>query len=298
MNSLPHLRVLLDGFALSRKPRIADVGANPINVPPYADLLAAGGCHVIGFEPQPSAFADLTPTDDETYLPIAVGDGSTIELKIYRDSGFTSAFEPNLDGLLRYLQKRRWGKVIDRLQMSTVALDEAEGLGVVDLLKIDIQGGELAVFANARRVLKDAVVVITEARYYPIYRDEPMLHGIEAELASQGFVLHKFMFNKSIQIPNSQSARLNDRQMRDQLIDGDAVFIRDPAGIDEWSDHQVAMLAVFSASVFASHSLCLFCIDTLTARGRVPADLAARYVDALPEMLRKPATVSAKEEQE
>ena len=44
-------------------------------------------------------------------------------------------------------------------------------------------------------------------------------------------MLHKFMFNKSQPFPHSQAARLNRRRTSDQLIDGDAVYLRHPGRI-------------------------------------------------------------------
>ncbi len=57
---------------------VVDIGANPIDGdPPYKEMLAAGLCTVIGFEPQADALAALNRrrTPRERYLPYAVGDG-------------------------------------------------------------------------------------------------------------------------------------------------------------------------------------------------------------------------------
>jgi hypothetical protein len=45
-------------------------------------------------------------------------------------------------------------------------------------------------------------------------------------------------------------------------------------------------LAVLAATVFSSHSATLYALDELVQRGVVPADLPARYVDALPDTLK------------
>ena len=46
-------------LGVERSLRIADVGANPVNVPDYMELLSIGGCEVWGFEPEPEAFAEI-----------------------------------------------------------------------------------------------------------------------------------------------------------------------------------------------------------------------------------------------
>ncbi len=279
--------VLLDGLGLSRRTRIVDVGANPLGEAPYAGLLRMGGCDVVGFEPQPAAFAKLAEikSDHETYLPFAVGDGTSKELKVYRSSGFTSVYEPHLSGMA-YLGGANWGQITERIPMDTVALDHAEGVGEFDLLKIDIQGGEVDVFKGAEQVLKPAMVVIVELRYFRLYEGEPMLGGVDDELRRQGFYLHKFLFNKSASLPNSQAGRLRKRRMRDQLIDGDGVYLRDMGALASYSDAQVKHLCITASAVFGSHTLVLHCLDDLVRRGAAAADMPSRYVDALPTELR------------
>lgn len=279
--------LLLAELRATRKTCIVDVGANPINEAPYSDLLRRGGCTVVGFEPQQDAFDALmkTKTDAETYFPFAVGDGKQTTLKIFKSSGMTSIFEPYVNGLA-LLGISGLAKVRSRVVFDTVALDSVSDLPDFDLLKIDIQGGESLVFQGAERVMTDCMVVIVELRYLQLYLGEPMMGGVDSELRRQGFGLHRFMFNKAMALPNSQAGRLKGKQMADQLIDGDGVYIRNIAEPEKISDQQFIHLAILAASVFFSHSLVLFCLDELVRRGAALADLPARYVDLLPEKLR------------
>ena len=282
------LAVLLDALPLDRRTRIVDVGANPLlDEAPYAALLRAGACDVVGFEPQPAAFAALmaAKSNNETYYPFAVGDGSTVELKIYRSGGYSSVFDPYMPGLA-HLGGGKWAKVVDRIRFDTVALDSSE-VGVFDLLKIDIQGGECAVFRGAETSLQAATAVIVEMRYARLYDGEPMMGGVDAELTRQGFALHKFLFTKSRALPNSQSHRLREKRLRDQAVDGDAVYLRDLSGISDYSDTQLMHLCVTACAVFDSPTLVLYALDALQRRGKVPADLAAAFVDALPPEVRR-----------
>ena len=282
------LQVLLAHLPLTRRTRIVDVGANPnIGDPPYMALLRAGACDVVGFEPQPIAFAALATrkSDRETYFPFAVGDGSRKELKVYRSQGYTSVFEPYAPGF-RVVGGKSWALIDERIEFDTVALDDQPQVGTFDLLKIDIQGGEYDVFRGAEASLKPAMAVIVELRYFPLYDGEPMMGGVDCELRRQGFVLHKLMFNQGKPLRNSQMGRLNNRLVRDQLIDGDAVYLRDLGLIDRYSDEQLAHLSVLGASVFGSHTVALHCLDELVRRKVVPADLPGSYVDSLPAELR------------
>ena len=279
---------LLAELGVLRKTTIVDVGANPVNPPPYAELLKSGACKVVGFEPQQDAFAQLqqVKSEDEIYFPFAVGDGNPIDLRIYKSSGMTSIF----DLYARALRAVGMGipAMLDKVKLETVALDSIPDLPPFDLLKIDIQGGENLVFGGAKRVMTQAVAVIVELRYLRLYHGEPMLGGVDTELRSQGFYLHKFMFAKSLPLRNSQIHRLKSKLVSDQLVDGDGIYIKNIATPDKLDDEQIKHLAILGAGVFASHSLVLFCLDQLVKRGAVRAELPAAYVDVLPARLRKP----------
>jgi FkbM family methyltransferase len=281
------VQLLLTELKPDRKTTIVDVGANPINEAAYSNLLKMGGCHIVGFEPQTDAFEALqkTKSNNETYYPFAVGDGGTLELKIYKSSGMTSIFSPYKPSM-KLIGRKRLAAVIDSVSFDTVALDSATDLPAFDMLKIDIQGGENLVFKGAERVLAKCIAVIVELRYLRLYVGEPMMGGVDAELRRQGFSLHKFMFNKSRTVANSQSARLNSKLMQDQLVDGDGVYLRNIAEPEMLSDQQLMHMAIMASSVFESHSLTIHCLDLLKDRGVVTDSLAERYVDALPAKLK------------
>lgn len=282
-NLEPHVKLLLERLGATRLTRIVDVGANPLSRPAYADLKDAKHCEVIGFEPMPSAYDALLKTkkENETYFPNAVGDGSQQELKIYTKQGFTSVFDPYPGGE-RFIGGKMWRTVVDRLSFETVRLDDLEDLGVIDLLKIDIQGSELAVFKGGRKALSSATVVIVEMRYYRLYNGAPMMGGVDEELRAQGFYLHKFLDTSSRMAVHSQAHRVNRAALRDQVLDGDAVYLRDLGAIAEFSSEQLLHLCILAAEVFVSHSIVLHCLDELVRRGAVGANLPGDYVDALP----------------
>ena len=279
--------VLLRELPLTRRVKVVDIGANPMAADAaHKPLLDLGACDVVGFEPQPVAFAELAKikSDRETYLPYAVGDGRKRVLRVYQDHGMTS-FLPAYEAGQKAVAMRPWSGLLEEIEFDTKRLDDAD-LGAFDLLKIDVQGAENEVLAHAAKALAEATVVIVELRFFRLYEGEPMMGGVDSQLRAMGFELHKFLFTKTRSLRNSQNARLRHRYMRDQLIDGDAVYIKDISKIDSFSNAQLMHLSVLASAVFESHSLTLFCLDHLAARGAVPAHLPARYVDALPASMR------------
>ena len=283
-NLPPAVRLLLDKLPFPRPTAVIDVGANPIHPAPYTPLLRAGGCTVTGFEPQQRAFAALQKQKgpNETYFPFAVGDGNPQDLHLFNIDGFTSIYPPYLP-TFEAIDRPRWCRVKRVEKMETVALDAIPDLGPCDLLKIDIQGGEKLVFDHARTTLSETMAVIVELRYLQLYDGEPMVGGVDCALRDHGFMLHRFMFNKSIVMPSSQAGRLSRRRAGDQLIDGDAVYIRHPGHVRDWTDGQLMHLALLAASVFGSHSLVLWTLDELIRRKACPDDVPALYIDRMPE---------------
>jgi FkbM family methyltransferase len=186
-----------DLVCCSRLTAVVDIGAMAVDgePPPYQEMLQSGLCTVTGFEPHPEALAELHRQKGplETYLPHVVGDGETHRLMVtVRGSGMTSLLRPDTKRLALFNGFTEWGAVIDEIEVATHRLDDIDELGEFDLLKIDIQGGELMTFQNGRRKLADAVAVQTEVSFVPLYKNQPVFGQVDLELRSQGFLPHSF----------------------------------------------------------------------------------------------------------
>ncbi len=262
---------------------VVDVGANPIEPVPYGDLLKMGGCKVTGFEPGKVAFEKLQKIKgkNETYHNFAVGDGQTRKLYFTKHDSMSSFYKGDFKGAA-FL--RRFGpsmEVVGEEDLPTVALDQSD-VPDFDLLKIDIQGGETIVFDGASKKLARAVAVIPEVRWYQLYEGEPMFAGLDSDLRARGFALHKFMFNKGLILPNSQFEHMEPEASGNQLIDGDAVYIRDLKNPDAYSDNDLKHLAILSDAVWFSFDLTLRCLDMLIQRGAIERINARRYRERMP----------------
>ena len=289
------LALLRAELPFDRLTRVVDVGANPLlDAAPYAGLLRLGGCQVVGFEPQEAAFAALQRDKgpNETYFPHAVGDGSAQTRHRDASQGFAAVFPPNPEA--RIIATGPWQEITAKVPFQTVRLDDLDTLGAVDLIKIDIQGGEAAVLTHATRALAEAVAVITEQRYFRLYDGEPMAAGVDGVLVGQGFAVHKILSSNSFQLTSSRRKFLARGVTADQLVDGDVAYIRNPATIAGWSDGQVLHLTLLAAVVFESHSLVLYCLDEAVRRGLARRNLADAYLRLLPDHLLSPKFKAAK----
>ena len=203
-------------------------------------------------------------------------------LNIYQEGGLTSVHELDRESIGFLGRSKRAARLRKQVPIVTRRLDDIEGITNIDLLKIDVQGAEAMIFDAGKDKLKDAVAVVTELRFYPLYRDEMLQDAQISRLAKFGLMFHKMLFVKSKMIANSQADRLRQRVLRTQAIDGDAVFIKDLRNPDAVSDQQLGHLALLADAVFGSYDLSLRCIDMLAGRGKVATILAAQYVEYLP----------------
>tara|TARA_R110002073_G_scaffold13299_8_gene56961 strand:+ start:156 stop:1049 length:894 start_codon:yes stop_codon:yes gene_type:complete len=272
--------VLTGALAPSRDMAICDVGASPLSEPPYQGLLDDGLAHIYGFEPSPEQFAklDAAKSAHETYFCEAVGLPGARILHVHPAPGFTSLF-PLDAAALRSIGKEGWiNDKITQVPLNPVTLDTLAELPPLDLLKMDLQGAELEVLRGGISKLSEAVAVVTEVRFHRMYTDEPLFGDLDLELRAQGFKLHKFLFTKSVMMPHKHEDAVVRSRLTSQLLDGDAVYIRDCDLGVALSDDQLIFLALAADSVFESPDLALSCIDHLIARGAAPADLPEEYI--------------------
>lgn len=278
---------MLDSLIQLLKPQriteVVDIGANPIDGdPPYKQMLDTGLCRVTGFEPQKEALATLLTQKGalEQYLPYAVGDGSTHTLKICRASGMTSLFEPDPATLALFDVLAPLGEVIERVSLETVRLDDVQEIEHLDFLKIDIQGGELAVFQSGKNKLTNAVAVQTEVSFVTLYKDQPSMGDIDLELRAQGFVPHCFAAVKKWPI-SPCVVNNNPRQALNQLLEADLVYVRDISKPELMNDEQLKHLALVAHHVYKSFDLTLRCLMLLAQRGALAPNAQALYLGLL-----------------
>ncbi|KPP86952.1 MAG: FkbM family methyltransferase [Rhodobacteraceae bacterium HLUCCA08] len=285
------IQFLIDLLAPERALQIADIGARITrSVPPYQALLTAGIAHLHGFEPEPEAYAELKAAADATMsiYPHAVGKPGPATFYAHHIGALSSVFRFCAPAA-RFLGKGFWVKrPITEIEMTLRALDDIEGLPGLDVLKMDVQGAELDVLRGGRRTLADTVMIVPEVRFYRMYEDEPMWADVDTELRARGFVLHKFLHLKSVVLPSGQKSGFHKRK-GSQLLDGDAVYIRNVEDPQALSIHQLKALVLAAETVAGSPDLVAYCLEALRARDAVPGNAVRRYVKFLPpEMLAAP----------
>lgn len=236
--------------------KIVDIGANPLDgSPPYAALLNSGAADIIGFEPNPEALAKLNaakgPT--ETYLPYAIGDGQRRTINFCMAPGMTSLLEPNPAVLGLFYGFPQWGQVTAREELDTARLDDIPETAGIDMVKIDIQGGELLALSHAVDRLKTTLVIQTEVEFLPMYVGQPLFSELELFLRGQGFMMHRFFPTVSramrpfpVETPYTEMS---------QLMWADAIFVRDFTQLTSLTDEQLLKMAAILHDCYGSFDL-------------------------------------------
>lgn len=278
-DAIGRAKFLADALGLPRKLSIADIGANPMDHDsPYGHLLKADVCTVIGFEPQASAFDTLMKTrgPNERYFQAAIGDGSKQTLNLYQGGGLASTLRLRADTVSAVSDLTAAAEFLGDVDIETQRLDDIADLGPVDFLKIDIQGGELAVFENAKNTLKGVSAIQTEAAFFPLYEGQPMFADIDRFLRGQGFQIHFFPHIIRRNISFYRDRRFKNIPTR-QVLDADVVYVRDFSKLDTISTEQMKFLAMIADGCFESFDLALRLLMELVERDEVANSDVRRY---------------------
>ncbi len=237
--------------------KVIDVGASAIDGdPPYWPLHEQGHVELLGFEPDEKQFAVLQARQDPraTYLKDALGDGREHALRVCQAPGMTSLLEPDHEVLSRFHGFSDWGRVLERVPLSTRRLDDVPEASGTDYIKLDIQGAELMVLQNARKVLAGCVAIHIEVQFIPFYKDQPLFAELDQELRAAGFWLHNFdplnrRVFKPLLIDGDPYAGLN------QLLWGDALYVKRFTDFEGLPPESLAKIAVVAHDLYQSYDL-------------------------------------------
>jgi FkbM family methyltransferase len=268
---------------MERLTHVVDIGANPIDgAPPYRPLLDAQLCRITGFEPQASALAELNARKgaNETYFPYALGDGEEHTLNLCAYSGWTSTFVPSAAALEVFSFFKSNARVVGQSRIQTRRLDDLAEVIDIDFLKIDIQGGELAVLMHGKEKLRNAVAIQVELQFVNLYEGQPSFGQVDQELRAQGYVPHAFASLKKWPIAPLQLGADPTRPLN-QLLEADLVYVRDFVHCDTISSDQLKHLCLITHACYNSFDLAGRCIDLLEQRKQIPSGALLQYIEML-----------------
>jgi FkbM family methyltransferase len=242
--------------------KIVDVGAMSLGegTEPYAALMNAIPCGVYGFEPIAAECEKLNALKKRGhhYLPYFIGDGSVQTFHECNYPMTSSLFEPDTELMARFHHLEELCRVTKSYPVETTRLDDIKELKEVDLLKVDVQGGELLVFRGAVQMLRHVLVVHTEVEFVPIYKRQPLFADIDSFLRSQGFVFHLLWTQgrrfKPLVLNQNVNAPL-------QILWGDAVYVWDFMAFDQLPPNALIKLAAILHLNYHSFDLAALALE-------------------------------------
>lgn len=237
--------------------QVIDVGANPIDgKPPYHGIYAEDVAHVIGFEPNPQAFAKLEKVKKgrDQFFMQAIGDGKEHNYNMCVAEGMSSNYDPDLEVMSRFQMYLEVSKIIEKSTMPTTRLDDVKAAHGSDMFKIDVQGSELRIFQNAKDVLKDIVLIHTEAMFVPIYKEQPLFADQDIFLRGQGFCFHTMMdFKKRAYRPLVING--NVRNGLNQICTVDVIYFASWERMQTLAPEKLVKLAILLDQIYKSYDL-------------------------------------------
>ncbi len=256
---------------------ILDIGAALAESPSYQGLVDAGRARITGFEPNQAECEKLNQLYGGThrFFPHFVGDGRPATFYETNWNLTGSLFEPNTRLLDMFHNLGSVTQLVARHPIETVSLDDIPDLADIDFIKIDIQGGELAVFQNALRVLSGVVAIQTEVEFIELYKRQPMFADVDIFLRGHGFQFHTFTGFGTRPFKPMVVGGDPNRGLR-QYIWSDAIYVRDWLRLEHLAENKLKKLAVIAHDILQSYDLAYLVLQVLDKqRG---GDLALRYL--------------------
>lgn len=261
---------------------VLDVGAAMLESPSYQNLVDAKRARLIGFEPDAEACKKLNETFGEPhrFYPYFVGDGKPA---IFHETNWGptgSLFEPNTPLLDKFQLLAELTTVVGEHPVATRRLDDIPEIDDVDFLKIDVQGSELDVMRNGRRVIESTLLIQTEVAFVEYYKGQPMFSDVDAFLRRNGYQFHDFVGigSRSFKpLINSRNSSPNPaiRSFR-QGIWADAYYVKDWMKLDKLTPQKLKKYAALMHDLVGSYDLAY--VALCEHDRQVAGDHAARYL--------------------
>ncbi len=244
---------------------VVDVGAMdiPAEQVPYGPLEKPGKFDVVGFEAVRTECDKLNQMGKpgHRYLNCVVGDGTRRKFTVTNESMTSSLYAPNQPLLSLFNNLAELTIPVSTWEVQTRRLDDIPELASVpvDLIKIDVQGAEADVFAGASKLLRNVVVVHTEAEFIPMYQGQPLYGDVARVLHKAGFMHHGFLGLQG----RAFKPLINNNDVRAPLLQSiwtDVIFVRDFTRLKELSQGQLLRMAIILHECYGSVDIAQLCL--------------------------------------
>ena len=233
---------------------------------------------IVGFEIDKEVCdkMNLSARDGVKYYPHALGEfNESKKLYITNHPMCSSLYKPNED-LISLYHNFEAAYLKSKTTIETITLDnflEANNIGSLDFIKIDVQGAELDIFRGGKKALKDVLKIVSEVEFIHHYENQPLFGDVCKFL--HGYDL---MFNKFLGIAGRSLRPIvfnSDKNFASQHIWSDAIFIKHIQKISKLSDKKLLKLSLLAA-VYESLDLTHYCLSRFDERNS--SSLATKWL--------------------
>lgn len=223
----------LSTMPLKRNICLLDIGARggvgwPWNTAPKNTL------DIILVEPDPTEVDVLKKQTQGKVIPYALWNKEVeLTLNINNSPGTSSVFESNMSFLQQFDDAQRF-MVKDKITMKTKTVDglaKNNEISVIDFVKIDVQGGELAILQGGKSFFEQNIVGLeVEVEFASMYKNQPLFSDVDV------FVREKL----GLELWDIRKAYWKYKQQKYQaplkgrLIFGDALYLRPVSTLNSW----------------------------------------------------------------
>ena len=198
-----------------------DIGASSGEFAQSMIEYCGGVRNALLIEPQPALVAELSSRFSRDTVQIrqcAISDKehrTEMDVFNWHYSSSLLPLKPDTAGLDRIVDLKARERISVEVQKLDNVMASLRWYGeVIDFMKVDVQGSELAVFRGAEDTLRRTRMIWTEVSFRPIYEGSASFFDIHSYLSQRGFIL----------LWISQGTRGEGGE----VLEGDALFAREP----------------------------------------------------------------------
>ncbi|MBV7482836.1 hypothetical protein [Bordetella sp. BOR01] len=204
---------------------------------------------------------------------IALGDGEPAVLHACLNASLSGTLEP-LPAELQLPVRRTDAKVLARLPISTIRLDDVEGMNKLEWLVLDDAHDNLKLLRGASRLLPGTLVIQASVHFAPTYRAQPGLDELVSLLTGHGMHLLR-LDNARYSLYSPSETLAGAGYGGSQLLSADAIFVPGEARLNTLDGNSRLKLAFIA---HAGYGLTDFAFDVLE---RLAPETAQRFLDTL-----------------
>jgi predicted O-linked N-acetylglucosamine transferase (SPINDLY family) len=274
---------------------VVDNCARLLRQPSSHVLLKLNAFAIVAFDPasripNPERFSGRK---DVQLIPHAVlGDGEPSTLYACMDPAYSSTLEP-LPAEKLAPREREATRVLARLPISTVCLDQIDGLDTLDWLILDDLSDAIRILERGSAALAGSLAIQTAIPFRPTHHRQSSLAELQHWMARHGFRLYRFneMTHES-HLPVERKDLVKGQAT--ELVHADALFLPSVERIESLAQTQRMKLAFLVHTIFNIKDLAYQLLASVDAQ-RAEAYLVAEGL--ISSGARTQGTVAASEEQ-